>query len=171
MKPIRKPLTERWQSIFGITKSELSAALLLLAITSAALLYRWIFNPSDPLHDKLSAEIQQALDSVNKEAGRHQNAVTRADSLRYRYDTINVVNTVTSKILRYQTKIKPGQIINLNTATLDELRMLPGIGSRFAERILAARNNKKFKSVDDLSVIPGIGKKKIDGFRPYVKVE
>ncbi|GGA22229.1 competence protein ComE [Okeania sp. KiyG1] len=49
--------------------------------------------------------------------------------------------------------------INLNTATAKELETLPGVGPKLAERIIQARQNKPFTSLDDLDQVPGIGPK------------
>jgi competence ComEA-like helix-hairpin-helix protein len=57
----------------------------------------------------------------------------------------------------------PGQI-DINTATEKELEMIPGIGPKFAARIIAAR---PFRSADDLKKVNGIGDKKYARIRPY----
>jgi competence protein ComEA len=61
--------------------------------------------------------------------------------------------------------------INLNRATADELRLLPGIGPKMSERILEERARGPFKSVDDLRRVPGIGAKTLEHLRPYLTVE
>lgn len=48
-------------------------------------------------------------------------------------------------------------IVNLNTATQEELETLPGVGPKLAEQIIAARSQKPFTSLADLDQVPGVG--------------
>ena len=50
-------------------------------------------------------------------------------------------------------------IIDINTATVEELVTLPGVGKKLAERIIQARREKRFDSLSDLERVKGIGKK------------
>ncbi len=50
--------------------------------------------------------------------------------------------------------------VNINTATLQELMALPGIGKKTAEKIIRYRDeNGPFQSPDDLKKVKGIGEK------------
>ncbi|MFM7376345.1 MAG: ComEA family DNA-binding protein, partial [Chthoniobacterales bacterium] len=49
-----------------------------------------------------------------------------------------------------------GEPIDPNTATVDEIMLLPGVGEVLAERIVEGR---PYKSVDDLRRVPGVGDK------------
>jgi competence ComEA-like helix-hairpin-helix protein len=49
--------------------------------------------------------------------------------------------------------------INLNTATQAELETLPGVGKKLAQKIIIARQQQKFTSLEDVSKIPGISDK------------
>lgn len=49
-----------------------------------------------------------------------------------------------------------GQQIDPNTATVDEIMLLPGIGETLAERIVEGR---PYKTIDDLRRVPGVGEK------------
>ncbi len=60
--------------------------------------------------------------------------------------------------------------INLNTATIDQLDALPGVGPATARAITEARARNRFTSVDDLLEVKGIGEKKLERIRPYVAV-
>jgi len=51
-----------------------------------------------------------------------------------------------------------GGLIDVNSATAEQLAELPGIGPALAERIIAYREqNGAFKSLDDLDLVSGIG--------------
>ncbi|MGB7057407.1 MAG: phospholipase D-like domain-containing protein [Geitlerinemataceae cyanobacterium] len=58
--------------------------------------------------------------------------------------------------------------VNLNTATVQELETLPGVGPALAQQIVAARQQQPFASLDDLDRVPGIGPSKLAALRDRV---
>lgn len=62
-------------------------------------------------------------------------------------------------------------MIDLNTATREQLDTLPRVGPAMAERIIEWREqNGRFTSVDDLQSVPGIGDKMLAALRDLVRV-
>ena len=62
--------------------------------------------------------------------------------------------------------------VNINTADVEELTTLPGIGPAKAEAIVQYRNDKgQFKKIEDLTGVKGIGDKIVDKIKPEVTIE
>ncbi|MGB7710767.1 MAG: DUF655 domain-containing protein [Microcoleus sp.] len=60
------------------------------------------------------------------------------------------------------------KLVNLNTASQAELETLPGVGPKLAERIMAARKQQPFTSLDDVARVQGIGDKLLERWRDRV---
>ena len=62
-------------------------------------------------------------------------------------------------------------VIDLNTATAEQLQTLPGIGPVIAERIIAYRKETGgFESVGELMHVSGIGEKKLEAIWDLVTI-
>ena len=68
------------------------------------------------------------------------------------------------------TAAQPSGPVHLNTATLEDLDALPGIGPVTAQKILDFRQQHgAFSSVEELDAIPGIGPARLDQLRDLVQ--
>lgn len=61
--------------------------------------------------------------------------------------------------------------VNVNTATAEQLQLLPGIGEARAQAVIEARKRRGgFEKVEDLLEVKGIGETSLEQLRPYVTV-
>jgi competence protein ComEA len=59
--------------------------------------------------------------------------------------------------------------ININTATMDQLELLPHIGTKTAQAIIAYRTRHgPFKKADDLTKVRGIGEKTFEELKKHI---
>ena len=66
----------------------------------------------------------------------------------------------------------PTGVVNLNTASSEQLQTIPGIGPSTAEKIIEYRHEHGgFASVDELTVVKGIGEKKLEKMRKWLTVK
>jgi competence protein ComEA len=71
-----------------------------------------------------------------------------------------VVGLMMSSGVAYAAKPVPAGKVNINTATVEQLATLPGVGPALAQRIVDHRQKAgSFKSVQELMSIRGIGEK------------
>ena len=59
-------------------------------------------------------------------------------------------------------------VVNLHTATAQQLDLLPGIGEKAAKRIIEHRSKTPFGKVDDLRKVKGFGAKKLEKLKSFL---
>lgn len=71
-----------------------------------------------------------------------------------------------------ETAAKPLPPININTATIEELTILPRIGPKIAARIIEYRSlHGNFTAKEDLTKVKGIGPKTFENLKDLITVE
>ena len=62
-------------------------------------------------------------------------------------------------------------VVNINTATVDQLRLLPRVGEEKAQRIIAHREKTPFKTVNEFARVHGIGLKTLRALKPWLTIQ
>jgi competence protein ComEA len=60
--------------------------------------------------------------------------------------------------------------ININEAGVEDLVELPGIGPSRAQAIIAEREKRRFRRIEDIMRVPGIGRKTFGRIRASIRV-
>lgn len=61
--------------------------------------------------------------------------------------------------------------LDLNRVSVDDLRLIPGIGESLAREIVTYRERRKgFRSVEELKNVKGVGEKKYRSYKPFLTV-
>jgi competence protein ComEA len=70
-----------------------------------------------------------------------------------------------------EPKTTSSKVVNINTASAQELESLNGVGPAKAQAIVAYRKqNGEFKTTEDLGKVPGIGDKTLENLKGTIKV-
>ena len=117
-------------------------------------------------------------DAVQKAGGLTDSADSKSINLAQRISDEALVYVPTKEEATSQevqsnaSSIKENKKVNLNKASLEELKQVKGLGAKRAQDIIDHReSNGKFKSVDELKKVSGIGAKTIEKLKEYVTVD
>ena len=117
-------------------------------------------------------------DAVQKAGGLTDNADSKSINLAQRISDEALVYVPTKEEATSQeahsnaSNTKENKKVNLNKASLEELKQVKGWGAKRAQDIIDHReSNGKFKSVDELKKVSGIGAKTIEKLKEYVTVD
>lgn len=150
-------------------KNEIIAVLLFASIS---LIYRW------QMPESTIETIEPALHITIYVEGNIQTTVTYSylptidDVFRdigidniYHFDNSYVLHD--QKVL-YIPMATTQEVVSLNTATIEELMQVPGIGPKTAASIVQYRTEESFKVIEDIMKIQGIGEKTYYKMREYL---
>ena len=84
---------------------------------------------------------------------------------------VNNTKDIENAEIKNENTAKDSSKININTATLEELDKLPGVGEATANKIISHREeNGQFKNIEDIKNVNGIGYKKFENMKELICV-
>ena len=103
----------------------------------------------------IPAKVKQKIDAKKKECDSVQ-ATSKSS-------TIVQPNQATKSQI-----VDAKKLVNLNTASQAELETLPGVGPKLAEKIMTARKQQPFTSLEDVERVQGVREKMLERWRDRV---
>ena len=91
-------------------------------------------------------------------------------------DQVTLIGTNENVVVFYaglsKKDIEFASKVDINTAGIEDLKSLPKIGKKTAEKIINKRNELgSFNSVEDLMLGPGIGSKTLEKLLPNIRIQ
>lgn len=163
-------MLEKLSRKIGFTNTEIKIVLFLLSLFIIGLSYKLYLvnnNSADYTNFDYSSEeklFQESGNKINNDTGALVD-----NKVDYKHEVLDFNN---GKIYKKEAKKLPEvKSININTAGLNDLINLPGIGSKTAEKIIELRKNKgRFKKLAELLDVKGIGEKKLNKIEKFLYV-
>jgi competence protein ComEA len=152
----------------GLTETEIKVLLFLISAFIFGFGYKTFFRYDDT--SKARNFDYSREDSIFFAAGNESDSAETDKSVDYKRE---VLDFNTSNFTGSNTRQTPEEkSININSAKLKDLILLPGIGESTAKKILELREKKGgFKSLRDLLDVKGIGKIKFNKIKKYIFIE
>lgn len=111
-------------------------------------------------------------DAINMAGGLKDNAYTKnLNKAKKLIDGEKIYIITEEEALKEEELIESSKLINLNTATINDLMSLPGIGEVYAKRIIDYRKEKSFKQIDEIKNISGIGEKTFEKIKDLITID
>jgi comEA protein len=120
--------------------------------------YQWVVSGASAMDEGLPAESEIVANQEGLEASEDSSRSAHPKKPRKRH---------------HSTKKKPAHppVLNLNSASLSQLQLLPGIGPKMAQRIVDYRKAQgSFSSPEQVMDVKGIGPKKFEKLKAFLKV-
>ena len=153
----------------GFTSTEIRVLLFLAFIFLVGLIYKNYFQDKPDIEYK-TFDYSKEDSSFNYHKNKIMDELSEEKTSKNKAEVLQLTEPNYSK-----TDSKPvlkEKSINLNSAGIEELEKLPGIGSKTAEKIIAYREMiEGFKSLDDLLEVKGIGQVKLNKIKKFLYIE
>ena len=125
--------------------------------------------------EKKKAEIAENKKELEANYNKLSNQLTEARNVKIASVSAqdSIVSTLKSNYENIENDLNnKNNLININTASIQELDTLPGIGEATANKIVNYREEKgKFNSIEEIKNVNGIGDKKYEELKTLISIE
>lgn len=166
-------MLERFSKKFGFTRTEILVILFLVALFIAGYVYVEFIKPGKIPENKFidytrEDSLFNYYNSFDFSDGTDNSETIKKEKIRNEVLELNDTITYVKKDVESLAE----KSINLNTADVNELIRLPGIGEKTAEKIIELRSERgKFKKLEELLDVSGIGEVKFNKIKNFLYIK
>ena len=161
-------MLKKLSRVVGLTETEIKVLLFLISSFILGFGYKTFFEYNDT--GKARNFDYSREDSIFFAAGDEYDSTETHKSVDYKQEVLDFNE---SNFTGSNTRQTPEEkSININSAKLDDLILLPGIGESTAKKIVELREKKGgFKALKDLLDVNGIGEVKYNKIKKYIFIK
>lgn len=166
-------MLEKISKKIGLTQTEIKIILFIVSIFVIGFGYKSLFKDSSSVPYKIIDYSKQdsIFNFLVEDTLKSKNLAKSVDKeVDYKQE---VLDFNTRSFDNIQKKTLPAEnSINLNSASVNDLLNLPGIGEKTAEKIIEYRARiKGFRKVEELLSVRGIGESKLNKIKKYLFID
>jgi comEA protein len=166
-------MLEKVSKKISLTQTEIKIMLFVVSILVIGFGYKNFFKDTNSVPYKVIDYSGQdsIFNNSGKDSLKSKNLSKSVDKkVDYKQE---VLDFNTRSFDNVQKKTFPAEnSVNLNSASLNDLLNLPGIGEKTAEKIIEYRDHvKKFSKVEELLSVRGIGESRLNKIKKYLFID
>jgi competence protein ComEA len=166
-------MLKKLSELIGFTQNEIKVIFFLLIVFTIGFVYKsFVQSGNKSPYKKFNYSKEDSLFQLSDKSSDflEKNTEIKDTIVDYKQEVLDFNKTNLSQ--NSPKNIPEENSINLNTAGIDELSRLPGIGNKTAEKMINLRNKEgNFKSLEELLKVKGIGKSKFNKIKKYLFIE
>jgi comEA protein len=162
---------ERFSRKFGFTRTEIIVILFLTALFIIGYVYVEFIKPiGSPEYKSIDYSREDSLFESHNNSNYSTENSDQTNNQRIRNEVLELSDTMA--YVKKDIESLREKSINVNTADVNELTRLPGIGEKTAEKIIELRKQRgKFKNLDELMDVKGIGEVKFNKIKKFLYIK
>ena len=163
-------MIERISKKIGFTPTEIKVILFFVAVFIVGYFYSEFFkNEIETEYVEYDYSQQDSLFNHYSNT-EESDELTLKNNLEIKCEVLELSSTDFSRFEELPPLLEKS--ININTAGIEELERLPGIGEKTARKIIALRNNRgAFGKLEELLDVKGIGEVKFNKIKKFLYIE